>query len=86
LSRSGVVQSVAHGPLKPRILVRVQTPEPTFRVDQELETIEAGNPLPRPNFGPEYKPWGRLPGSSFESRAGANVLPRIAPVNVNTDE
>ena len=27
---SGVVQLVAHGPLEPRILVRVQAPEPIF--------------------------------------------------------
>src|ERR1700734_3228704 len=29
-SHSGVVQLVAHGPLEPRILVRVQAPEPSF--------------------------------------------------------
>ena len=29
--RSGVVQLAAHGPLEPRILVRVQAPEPLWR-------------------------------------------------------
>ena len=31
INNSGVVQLVAHGPLEPRILVRVQAPEPLFR-------------------------------------------------------
>jgi hypothetical protein len=39
-SHSGVVQLVAHGPLEPRILVRVQAPEPPFAFSELRESAE----------------------------------------------
>ena len=41
INNSGVVQLVAHGPLEPRILVRVQAPEPLSRGARRLSGEES---------------------------------------------
>jgi hypothetical protein len=53
LFHSGMVQSVARGPLEPKILVRVQVPEPSFNLShlfQQLVYLPALAVAPRLDF------------------------------------
>ena len=73
LRYSGVVQLVAHGPLEPRILVRVQAPEPFLAILRTFREASRVRKISKPNcLAAQLAPPGTL--TRISNRLRRNTL------------